>query len=150
MALVEKEQPLPFGGRRLQLVWDRLEKGDKVAFLSGRNSYYGSSLKLFAVDRTTATLIIMDDGSRWYRRNGQQQASSDHTALMHPQDDQVIDAQQQTEFRAFKRALEECFKIQASGYQELMKYGDAVDKVRASFQARIGILEGKRRKPRAD
>lgn len=145
MALVEHTVQLgPYGRDESRLVWDKLEKGDEVAYISSR-SYYGEDVSTFIVDRVTATLIIMTDGTRWYRKNGQQQGGSSWDALLHPLNDRVIPAKQQAEFRAFKRALEMHIKVKANGYQEMMTYGDAVDKVRASFQARITILEGKRR-----
>lgn len=134
------------GRTRTHLDWMKLEPGDVVFHITGKSSYYGAVDKRLTVERLTATLIVMADGSRWRRDDGTEFGGTRFDdVLMHPQDDSVINVQQQVEFRMFKRALEDIAKRKATTFQQMMSDADEVDKVRSSFQARITILEGKRR-----
>lgn len=144
-------QPDYLGRRsRTHLAWDKLEKGDEVAFLCDTQSWNGASVKMYIVDRLTATQVIMTDGSRWYRKNGQQVASSDSSSLLHPLDDQVVNTRLEMEHRAFKRALEELAKQKTSSqFNMLMAHRLGVESLTRRFGARVRQLEALRRGPDA-
>lgn len=149
MAVEETTTKLDYMGRMFtHLAWEKLEKGDEVAFLQGYRSYYGLDVKMYTVDRLTATQIIMTDASRWYRKNGEQVASNDRTALMHPQDDRVISTLLEQEHRAFKQALVEASKIKTTSVPAaLLEQRGQVENAVRKFGARVLLLEAKRRKP---
>lgn len=150
MALVEQTKKRgPYGDTAVELEWDKLAPGDEVAFISGRHSYYGNTVKMYTVERLTATQIVMTDGTRWYRKTGRQVASNDYYPLLHPQADDVIDAHQHTQHRLFLRALEGVSKRKATTFRNMMSDADDATTICASFRARITALEGKRRKPDA-
>lgn len=135
---------------RTHLDWEKLEPGDKVAQVTDRSSYFGQRAVFYTVARLTASMIIMDDTSRWYKKSGTRRGGSPWDVLRHPQDDEVITVQQRMAYLAFTRKLEEVsWMTDATTYAQMMTIADGIDKIRASFVAQITILEGKRRKPDA-
>lgn len=151
MALVEKTVPALWRSARDELVldWSALEPGDDVAFLADTRSYYGSRVVYYTVERVTATQIIMEDGSRWYRKNGQQVAGQSSEALRHPQDDEVLNSLLASEDRLFKRALEDLAKRRTTTQEQRLRDKQDAEKIAAGYGARLLALEGQRR-PRAE
>lgn len=145
MALVEREVTnYAFKVTGKELIWQQLAAGDKVAVVNSR-SYYGAEVTLFTVERVTATLVIMEGGSRWYRNTGKQVASNSWDKLRHPQDDAVINGLEEAETRRFKRRLEELAKGPTTGYAQMDTLILEVKAAANLYASRINALEGQRR-----